>query len=341
MSNVRTSRSETTAADGGGGAGAQAVSNPSGLPARLRVALWGLFAMALVGTGWLMTGSAPREAGGSAPKDPPPLVVDESAGRRLEEAGAALGEGKLGLAERRFTDLVAERPDDALPQVGLVLSRWRKLGPTAVERDMEQLRREYPGSAEVTVHLALVRIFSGDRQAAGELLRQALAEAQSADPPKLHLARRADDLLHPSFAPGYPPLLVGADDLSDSRARELARALTEAVGDDDRRRAGELAERASILASRPGLAETDRELLRVAAAVAGWDKDTPAAGTRALQLVARESTGDAGAAARLHRGLLLLWSGERRAGLVELEALGKDGDSRWHRQAAAVAKRLG
>lgn len=301
-----------------------------------------LAAAFLVALALWMTGPAPKPVGGEAEGDPPPLVLRQvpPASPDLRRAAAALGDGRLALAERRFTDVVAQRPDDVQAQLGLVLSRWRDLGPSAVERDLEQLRREYPGDPSVTMHLALARTLGGDAAAGQTLLATARREALEAEPPALDLARRADDLGHPELAPGYPPLLVPASSLKAREARRLLDRIVGAVARDDRELAAEAAARSRAWEGDAA----DARLLGVAAAVAEWDKDAPRRGVRALERVAAAAPrpSDARAAAELHRGLLLLWAADRRAGMRAIEDLASEtGRTTWHRQARVLERRLG
>jgi len=276
---------------------------------------------------WWMTGPAPKPVGEGATKTAPPLVLEPaaSADKPLAAAARSLAEGEHRSAERQFTSLVAERPDEPLPQTGLILSRWRTLGPRSVVRDLEQLAREYPESAGVQLHLGLARLLGQAPEAEAAF---AAARKQGWETGELTTARRADDLLHPRMAPGYPPLLVRADDLGTPQARRVLAQLVLALGADDRPAARRIAVSSESL-------RAQEPLLAVAAAVASYDKDRPSVSVQALEAAARQS--GARGAADLHRGLALLWAGDRTRG-VRLLASVRGGH--WGEQSAAIAARL-
>jgi len=276
---------------------------------RGKIALVLLVVIGLIAAAWAITGPAPQDADDGFPKQPPPLVLpsDVTPTSAVGRAGAELAVGDLKGARERFVDIVAEAPDDEVAQVGLALSGWRTIGPVSVERDLTQLDREYPESALIAAHLGIVRVELGDRRGGRQALRDAMARGRAADDATgLRMARLADDLVHPGTFRGYVPVLVRPKEVPVPD-RAQVRALLSAIAQDDRMGAAKLA------AALGGGASVD-PMVRVAAAVATFDKDEPQVTVDRLDaLVADPTLSDvASDRAEMHAALAQIWAGDAR-----------------------------
>ena len=296
-----------------------------------------LLAIALVGAAVLMTGPAPRPADEGFPDQPPPLALpsDVAADSLLARAAASLAAGELQTARTAFTDVVAEDREGEVGQVGLVLSRWTSTGPVSVERDLQQLAREYPESAFVALHLGMVQSLLEEPRAARASLDDARELGRAAgDETSLRMARLADDLLHPDAFRGDMPVLVSADEVSPS-ARPILRQLLTAVQGGDRLEAARRAR---------DIGRGADPMLRVAAAAATFDKDDPDATVDQLEGIARSGGASVAAAdrARMLAALALAWGGGSRAeACVGLRrAAGAASDPGTRRLAAPISAEL-
>jgi hypothetical protein len=310
---------------------------PSGISRSPIARLAGLLLLAglLVGIATWQVGPKPTPADAGLPASPPPLVLpsDEPDSSPLARAAAQLATGKLDDARRGFTGVVADDREGEPGQVGLVLSRWRSTGPISVERDLQQLAREYPESAYVALHLATVQLLLDDPRAARETLRTAheLGVA-AADPTSLRMARLAEDLLHPDTFRGTMPVLVQVGEVAPEH-RAATRQLLAAVASGDRKAITRIAGR---------LERSGDAFARVAATAARFDKGEPDATIEALERIAR---GDVPAAARDRASFLAtlatLWSGGTRAPACErLASLARTADVDTRRLAAPIHREL-
>jgi len=283
-----------------------------------------------------MTGPAPRPADAGAADRPPPLLVTEETDPEVRRAATALATGSLVDARTRFTRIVAEHPDQVDAQVGLVLSGWTALGPSAVERDLAQLVREYPDHPLPSFELGLVQAARGDARASRPAIGSALDLGRGAgDAEGLAIARLADDLLHEDQFRGYPPVLVAEGDVP-AGDRIAIRRLRASLAIDDR---GAAAEQAALLAG------SASPVSRIAGIVAAYDKSAAeASATRATDLAGalpRSTAAEERDAVQLHAGLLLAWSGETERGCRLVQAVA-DGvtPSRWRRLASPISAQL-
>ncbi len=303
----------------------------------LRIAAPAMLAIVLVAVAVWMTGPSPRPADEGFPTAPPPLALpgDVPDDSLLARAAAALAGGDLDAANAGFTDVVAADRDGEVGQVGLVLSRWRSTGPVSVERDLAQLRREYPDSAFVALHLGMVQTLLDEPRAARATLDEARELGQAAgDETSLRMARLADDLLHPDAFRGDLPVLVTIDEVSGAD-RAALRELLDAVQSGDRREAAVIAGRVG-----PG----DDPMLRVAAAVASFDKDDPDATVDQLDAIAAAGSTPTAVRdrARMLSALAGAWGGGSRSeACVGLRrAASPDADRATRRLAVPISREL-
>ncbi|MCW2927738.1 MAG: hypothetical protein JWM86_1706 [Thermoleophilia bacterium] len=274
----------------------------------LRIVVALLVAGALLGGAIALVGPAPRSADESFPDSPPPLALpsDVDADAPVARAAAKLAAGQLDAANAGFVDVVADDQDDVVGQVGLVLTRWRSTGPRSVERDLQQLTREYPESAFAALHLGMVQTVLRDQREARATLRSAVELGRDAgDPTSLRMASLADDLLHPDGFRGALPVLVAADEVAPA-VRPQLRALQDAVAAQDRSAVARAAAR---------LEAGSDPMARIAAVAGSFDKDEPdatvdrleeLAGSPALEPAERDR-------ARLLATLARLWRGDGRS----------------------------
>jgi hypothetical protein len=294
-----------------------------------------LLAGLLVGLATWQVGPSPRDADEGLPATPPPLALpsDEPEDSALSRAAAELAAGRLDAARRRFVDVVADDREGEAGQVGLVLSRWKSTGPVSVERDLRQLAREYPDSAFVALHLALVQLLLDDPRSGRATLRDARELGlDAADPTSLRMARLADDLLHPDAFRGTMPVLVQPSEVPPAQRAGL-RALLQAVADGDRHRAADVSARLS----------DDRDgLVALAVIAAAFDKDDPdATVTRLRAAGASARTADVRDRARFLATLAELWGGGARTpGCASLAELARSAAPGTRRLAAPIHTEL-
>jgi hypothetical protein len=261
----------------------------------------------LISLAWWMTGPAPEAADAGLPASPPPMAVPVGMASTDPVALAikSLGSGELTAARRSFVSLVAESPDDPVSQVGLILAGWRSVGPSSVERDLNQLAKEQPDSAYVGLHLGLVQVLLGASATSKATLRGVIEVGRSAgDATSLRMARLADDLLHPTVFRSYVPVLVQPADVPASDRVALGK-LRVAIEREDRTAAGV---QAKLLArSADGMA-------RVAGIVGRYAKGDEQATIAPLARIAADASEPRRVRDRavLHQALTQLWSGSDR-----------------------------
>jgi tetratricopeptide (TPR) repeat protein len=253
-------------------------------------------------------------------KGSPPLALDlgvrsDPEARALERAQTLYDRDH----ETKRAEAIFARYDSLEAEVGAAVASW----PSGTVRRLEALAADHPRSGLVALHLGLALYWS-HRDA--EAIR-AWRAAESLQPDSLY-AVRAQDLLHPRFAPGLPVFVPTFE--PPARIRSLgAAAQVEALA-----RAAETGSaRAKILygvalqrIDRPRSAEkqfaaasarapSDPEA-RVAAAVGRFDKNNPSRAFSRLgplvRVFPRAQT------VRFHLGLLLIWIGEVRKAREEL-----------------------
>ncbi len=293
---------------------------------------------------WWMTGPAPKSVNRGTTGQAPPLVLPSNVGADdpMRRAADDLSRGRVVRARRQFSRRAAENQNDPMPQVGIALTRWNGMGAAAVVRDLEQLKREYPESRWVALHLGLARLLAGNQVAAMNDFRSTRNEARAAG--EYEIARRADDLLHPTLAPGYPVPLVEARDDAPATVTRAVAGMRSAMVADDRRAAATAAAAALKQASSSTSSVDDVSTLRALAAAAMWDKDEPEAQLARIAAVMRASPGRADIA--LQHAVILLWNGKRTDGVASLRRVavrtrGSARNRRASQQAQAVLNLVG
>ena len=256
---------------------------------------------------------------GSAPtpkKGAPPLSLDfglreDAEASDLRRAAALYGDGR-----RQQAAAIFGRYDSLEAKLGSAFAAW----PASEDR-VEQLGALYPRSALVQLHVGLARFWAG---AGGELT--AWREARDVEPDTPY-AVRADDLLHPDFAPGLPGFVPSFDTSLErlqgssreeqldvlaadrtARGRILLGIALQRLGRpvSARRAFGEAVERAP----------NDVDAL-VADAVGRYDKGNPSAAFSRLGPLSRRFP--KAAVVRFHLGLLLLWQRDVKEARRQLE----------------------
>lgn len=241
----------------------------------------------------------------------PPLSLD--LGVRTDPEARALRDAQHLYAAKRYdaAGSIFRRYRSPEAQVGAALADW----PGSTVTRLEQLQAEHPQSSLVGLHLGLALYWLRRND-------EALAEWQATarKQPDTPYAVRAEDFLHPQYAPGLPrfvpsfPLPPRIRSLPP--AQQLAALRRAAAGGDahakilygvalqqlDRPLS---AERQFAAAAR--LAPDDPDA-RVAAAVGRFDKAKPAAAFGRLGPLTRVFP--KAQIVRFHLGLLLLWSAQ-------------------------------
>lgn len=250
----------------------------------------------------------------------PPLALDlgvrsDPEALALERAGTLYDRDH----EAKRAEQIFVRYDSLEAEVGAAVASW----PSGTLRRLQALAAEHPRSALVALHLGLAFYWS-HRDA--EAIR-AWRAAEQLQPDSLY-AVRAQDLLHPRFAPGLPVFVPSFE--SPARIRALgpaaqveALARTAETGDArakilygvalqriDRPRSAE-----KQFAAAAAAAPNDPEA-RVAAAVGRFDKNDPSRAFSRLgplvRVFPRAQT------VRFHLGLLLIWIGQVEKAREEL-----------------------
>ena len=174
----------------------------AGVSARARTALIvaALAALAaVVVAGAAVLSADERDSGAETAVEPqpregfPPFVLslgvrDDAEARELRRAAELYEAGRRGEARRIFG-----RYDSLEAKLGAAFAAW----PESEDR-IEQLGALYPRSALVQLHVGLARFWAGTGGAVS-----AWREARDVEPDTPY-AVRADDLIHPDFAPGLP-----------------------------------------------------------------------------------------------------------------------------------------
>lgn len=164
----------------------------------LIVALLALAAAVLV-AGAAVLSADERGSGAETAAEPqrregfPPLVLslgirDDAEAKELRRAAQLYEAGRRDDARRLFA-----RHDSLEAKLGAAFAAW----PASEDR-IEQLGALYPRSALVQLHVGLARFWAGTGGALS-----AWREARDVEPDTPY-AVRADDLIHPEFAPGLP-----------------------------------------------------------------------------------------------------------------------------------------
>ncbi|HEU4450318.1 MAG TPA: tetratricopeptide repeat protein [Gaiellaceae bacterium] len=246
---------------------------------------------------------------------PPPLELglllrDDEQARALREAERLLDEGDREGARARFEELAAADPESVEAAVGAAVAAW----PEGTVERLDELVADHPASGVARLHLGFALLASGDAEGAEEEWRQ--VERRDPDTPA---ALRAEDVLHPSFAPGRPPFVAplgapaGVAGLPPAeQLAELERRAARGVLDAQLlygialQRSGQPVS-ASEAFARAAAAHPGSTAAKVASALGRFDKDDPSQAFSRLGPLARaDETG----VVRYHLGLALSWLGQ-------------------------------
>jgi tetratricopeptide (TPR) repeat protein len=289
-------------------------------------------------------GSAPETTAEERP--PPPLELgltlrDDPQAEELRDAEQLLEEGEREAARARFEELLSEDPGSVEAAVGAAVAAW----PDGTLSRLEQLAAEHPASGVVLFHLGLAQLASGDRQAAVESWEE--TERVEPDSPA---ALRAEDALHPEFAPGRPPFVAPIaapaelEGLSPGeQLAELARQ-AEAGGVEEKLAYGIALQRVGRpVSAREAFADAasagpDSLPATVAAALGLFDKDDP---SQAFSRLGPLAASDEQGVVRYHLGLALSWIGQVEEAKRQLQ-LARDAASNgfYGREAERLLDRL-
>lgn len=221
----------------------------------------------------------------------------------LAAAAAASAVAGLTLATRQTPDQPQarkERPpfvfDRRTPAEGEIKAAFRSWPSGTLER-MERLGKRHPRDAVVQFHLGLARLYAGYGDDATAALRA--AKRLGRDTP---YEIRADNILHPQYFPrGYPIF-------QPTRRNPLLERGVRLQAQWRQRSAERLYLRAARLAP-------DDDEAQVAAAVGRFDMDRLSASFSRLGPLTRRFPRSQ--SVRFHLGLLLAWTGQRRAAVVQ------------------------
>jgi tetratricopeptide (TPR) repeat protein len=264
-------------------------------------------------------GGASEPSPPQAERRPPPLELglflrgDEEA-RALRDAEELLDAGERQEAGDRFAELANENPDSVEAAVGAAIAAW----PDGTLERLEALVAEHPDSGVARLHLGFALFAGGDPGAAEAQWRE--AERRDPDTPA---ALRAEDLLHPQFAPGHPPFVAQVGLPPGLEGLTLAEQLAE-LG--RRARAGGVEAKLAygMALQRVGRPVSVREAFasaaaavpaRVAEALGRFDKDDPSATFSRLGPLAGE---DRDGVVRYHLGLALSWMAQVEEAIRQL-----------------------
>jgi tetratricopeptide (TPR) repeat protein len=289
-------------------------------------------------------GSVPETTAGERP--PPPLELgltlrDDPQAQELRDAEQLLEEGEREAARARFEELLSEDPGSVEAAVGAAVAAW----PDGTLSRLEQLAAEHPASGVVLFHLGLAQLAGGDRGAAVESWEE--TERVEPDSPA---ALRAEDALHPEFAPGRPPFVAPIAAPAELEGLSPGEQLAELARQAD---AGGVEEKLAygIALQRVGRPVSAREAFAdaasagpdslsamVAAALGLFDKDDP---SQAFSRLGPLAASDEQGVVRYHLGLALSWIGQVEEAKRQLR-LARDGASNgfYGREAERLLDRL-
>jgi tetratricopeptide (TPR) repeat protein len=289
---------------------------------------------------------SPEPAASEIERRPPPLelgllVRDDPEARALRDAEAQLESGERDEARASFEELLAANPDSVEAAVGAAIASW----PNGTVERLEALVSEQPESGVARLHLGFALLAAGDGESAAREWRE--VERREPDSPA---AVRADDILHPDFAPGRPPFVApieappGLEGLTPLEQLEELERRAAAGGVEEKLAYGIALQRVGRpLSAREAfdaaaVADPDDLSARVAAAVGRFDKDDP---SQTFSRLGPMASTDEGGVVRYHLGLALSWIGQvaeakRQLGL----AVDEDPDGFYGREAQRLLDRL-
>jgi tetratricopeptide (TPR) repeat protein len=284
------------------------------MSARTRVvAIVALVAAAAAGAtvGITLIQTRGESTGTSARKGAPPLDLPASPALRLYQAG-----------RRKEAETLFSRSHDLADEIGAAFSRW----PHGTLDDVKKLVAANPESGLAELHLGLAYYWSG--RDADAIVAWRRAAALEPDSPS---AITALDFLHPSVAPGLPPIVVDAATVDPAARRRLLRGIL--MWDRER----PLSAKREIDAA-AALAPNDPAVL-AAAAVARFSPAHPLDPFPKLgPLTARFPQA---AVVRLHLGVLLLWTRQVAKGKAQLRlAIADQPKSPYARSASQILDAL-
>ena len=291
------------------------------MSARLRVVLLvaGLAVLAGVVVAGAAVLSADEVAGPDAPVEEarpregaPTLILDLGIRDDPEARDLRRAADLYRLDRNREAAVLFARHDSLEAKLGVAFAAW----PESLDR-VEQLAALYPRSALAQLHVGLARFWAGEPGAI-----TAWREARDVEPDTLY-AVRANDLLHPEFAPGLPVLVPsapfpaalelkkperqleilrqGAEDVSFNGPAGLSWKLLYGTA---LQRLGRPVSAQRVFDEAAREYPDDPEAL-VAGAIGRYTKERPAAAFSRLGPLTRRFP--SAATVRFHLGLLLLW----------------------------------
>lgn len=276
-----------------------------------------------------------RDEPATSAVDPPPLfldlgVRDDLQARDLRSASQLYADGRIDAARAIF-----ERYRSPEARIGAAFASWPDTMPA-----LEALPQ---ASSAVRLHEGIVLAATGAERAARTEL-EAAARLQ----PDTPYAVRADDFLHPRFAPGLP-LFIPSDPFPPALAHrspsEQIALLTHLRTKSARLHYGSALQRLGMPLSAKRifddavrLAPDDPETL-TAAAVSRFDKDEPAAAFSRLGPLTRRFP--RAQTVRFHLGMLLVWIGDAEGAKRQLRQVrGLGPETRLGREAKRFLDRL-
>jgi tetratricopeptide (TPR) repeat protein len=332
------------------GSASRAAATLAGVSAHTRVRLLvGLVALAAAGIviGVSLSGRDSPAAETQVKRGPPALELgillrDDSEARALRAAEREYDAGDRLAAHRSFQNILGSDPESLEAAVGAAVTAW----PNGTVQRLRSLVASHPDSALARLHLGLALYATGDDAGAAAQWRE--AKRREPDTPS---ALRADDLLHPDMAPGYPffyPRFGAPPDLAHLSPEAQLAALER-----DARRGGvdanllygvALQRIGRTVSARAAFARAlalDPESLpaQVADAVGRFDKAKPAESFSRLGPLARSHP--RAAVVRFHLGLLLLWIRDVKDARIQLQkALDADPHGTYGKEAKTLLSRL-
>ena len=304
-------------------------------------------AAVVVGVAVLQGGDAASPATPTTAEPPPPplelglLARSGQEADALREAERLVDEGDRAGGRARFEEILAEDPDSVEAAVGAAIASW----PEGTVDRLEALAADNPSSGVARLHLGLALLASGDEEDAQTAWRA--AERVEPDSPA---ALRAEDLLHPQFAPGRPPFVAPLaapaelEGLSPEDQLALLERRAKSGGTDDRLAYGIALQRVGMPVSARRAVEQALEVdpdslpVKVAEAIGRFDKDDP---SQAFSRLGPLADADENGVVRYHLGLALSWIGQVEEAVRQLElARDADPDGFYGREAGRLLDRL-